>query len=167
MVSESFALGGRPPVRRLGYGTAQLTGPGYWGPRGDARDAVAVLRRAVGRGVTLVDTADNYGPSIAEELVAEALYPLHRLDPAVPVAEQLGALDELRAEGKIRHIGLDSVTAEQLQEALELTDIALAWLLHRSPVLCPTPGTGSLAHLEENLDAGAVRLTAEEMATLG
>ncbi|MFE5080278.1 aldo/keto reductase [Streptomyces mirabilis] len=276
MVSESFALGGRPPVRRLGYGTAQLTGPGYWGPRGDAREAVAVLRRAVGRGVTLVDTADNYGPSIAEELVAEALYPyaeglliatkggvvrtgdrawhvdgrperlramceaslrrlrlesiglyqLHRLDPAVPMAEQLGALDELRAEGKIRHIGLDSVTAEQLEEALELTDIAsvqnrfnlldrdaepllerceargiaflpwfplgngsltvasecariaaahgatpgqiaLAWLLHRSPVLCPTPGTGSLAHLEENLDAGTVRLTAEDMAALG
>ncbi|WP_328758490.1 aldo/keto reductase [Streptomyces sp. NBC_00271] len=276
MVSESFALGGRPPVRRLGYGTAQLTGPGYWGPRGDAREAVAVLRRAVGRGVTLVDTADNYGPSIAEELVAEALYPyaeglliatkggvvrtsdrawhvdgrperlramceaslrrlrlesiglyqLHRLDPAVPMAEQLGVLNELRAEGKIRHIGLDSVTAEQLEEALELTDIAsvqnrfnlldrdaepllerceargiaflpwfplgngsltvasecariaaahgatpgqiaLAWLLHRSPVLCPTPGTGSLAHLEENLDAGAVRLTAEDMAALG
>ncbi|MFD9654783.1 aldo/keto reductase [Streptomyces mirabilis] len=226
MVSESFALGGRPPVRRLGYGTAQLTGPGYWGPRGDARDAVAVLRRAVGRGVTLVDTADNYGPSIAEELVAEALYQLHRLDPAVPMAEQLGALDELRAEGKIRHIGLDSVSAEQLEEAMELTDIAsvqnrfnlldrdsepllklceargiaflpwfplgngsltadpacariaaahgatpgqiaLAWLLHRSPVLCPTPGTGSLAHLEENLDAGAVRLTAEDMAALG
>jgi aryl-alcohol dehydrogenase-like predicted oxidoreductase len=276
MVSESFALGGRPPVRRLGYGTAQLTGPGYWGPRGDAREAVAVLRRAVGRGVTLVDTADNYGPSIAEELVAEALYPyaeglliatkggvvrtsdrawhvdgrperlramceaslrrlrlesiglyqLHRLDPAVPMAEQLGVLNELRAEGKIRHIGLDSVTAEQLEEALELTDIAsvqnrfnlldrdaepllerceargiaflpwfplgngsltvasecariaaahgatpgqiaLAWLLHRSPVLCPTPGTGYLAHLEENLDAGAVRLTAEDMAALG
>ncbi|MFJ1604832.1 aldo/keto reductase [Streptomyces sp. NPDC088253] len=276
MVSESFALGGEPAVRRLGYGTAQLTGPGYWGPRGDSRDAVAVLRRAVERGVTLVDTADNYGPSIAEELVAEALHPyteglliatkggvvrtsdrawhvagrperlremceaslrrlrldtiglyqLHRLDPAVPMAEQLGALDELRAEGKIRHIGLDTVTAEQLEEAVELTDIAsvqnrfnlldrdsqpllrlcetrgiaflpwfplgngsltadpecariaaahgatpgqiaLAWLLHRSPVLCPTPGTGSLAHLEENLDAGAVRLTAEDMAALG
>ncbi|MEV0555663.1 aldo/keto reductase [Streptomyces sp. NPDC050597] len=58
------------PVRRLGYGTAQLTGPGYWGPRGEARDAVAVPRRAVERGVTLIDTADNYGPSIAEELVA-------------------------------------------------------------------------------------------------
>ncbi len=268
-------IGGDMPVRRLGYGTAQLTGPGYWGPRPDARDATAVLRRAVERGVTLIDTADNYGPSIAEELVAEALHPyseglliatkggvvrtgadawhvdgrperlramceaslrrlrldtiglyqLHRLDPDVPMAEQLGALDELRAEGKIRHIGLDTVTAEQLTQALELTDIAsvqnrynlldrssepllklceargiaflpwfplgngsltsdpvcagiaaahgatpgqiaLAWLLHRSPVLCPTPGTGSLVHLEENLDAGAVRLTESELARL-
>ncbi|MEV2229964.1 aldo/keto reductase [Streptomyces phaeochromogenes] len=285
MIPEIFELAGRLPVRRLGYGTAQLTGPGYWGPRGEARDAVAVLRRAVERGVTLIDTADNYGPSIAEELVAEALYPyppglviatkggvvrtgpdawhiegrperlramceaslrrlrldtidlyqLHRLDPDVPMAEQLGALDELRREGRIRHIGLDSVTAEQLDAARELTDIAsvqnrynltdrasepllklceahgiaflpwfplgngslttdrvgpditaahgvsaniaathgvspgqiaLAWLLHRSPVLCPTPGTGSLAHLEENLDSAGVRLSEEDMSRL-
>ena len=295
MIPEIFELAGQLPVRRLGYGTAQLTGPGYWGPRGEARDAVAVLRRAVERGVTLIDTADNYGPSIAEELVAEALYPypaglviatkggvvrtgpdawhiegrperlramceaslrrlrldtidlyqLHRLDPDVPMAEQLGALDELRREGKIRHLGLDSVTAEQLDTARELTDIAsvqnrynltdrasepllklceahgiaflpwfplgngslatdrvraadaaahgvaaagaaahavsadiaaahgvspgqiaLAWLLRRSPVLCPTPGTGSLAHLEENLDAAAVRLGEEDMSRL-
>jgi pyridoxine 4-dehydrogenase len=272
---STFSIGGDLLVRRLGYGTAQLTGPGYWGVRGDARDAVAVLRRAVERGVTLVDTADNYGPSIAEELVAEALHPyaeglliatkggvvrtsdnawhvagrperlramceaslrrlrldtiglyqLHRLDPDVPMAEQLGTLEELRAEGKIRHIGLDTITAEQLEAALELTDIAsvqnrynlldrtsqpllklceergiaflpwfplgngsltsdpvcaeiaaahgatpgqiaLAWLLHRSPVLCPTPGTGSLLHLEENLDAAAVRLTDEDMSRL-
>ena len=275
MASERFTIGGELPVRRLGYGTAQLTGPGYWGPRGEARDAVAVLRRAVERGVTLIDTADNYGPSIAEELVAEALHPyprglviatkggvvrtsdsawhvdgrperlramceaslrrlrldtvdlyqLHRLDPRVPLAEQLGVLDELRAEGKIRHIGLDTVTDEQLASALELTSVAsvqnrynlldrasepllklceahgiaflpwfplgngsltsdpvcaeiaaahgatpgqvaLAWLLHRSPVLCPTPGTGSLVHLEENLDAGAVRLTPGDKSRL-
>ncbi|MEU6419959.1 aldo/keto reductase [Streptomyces spiralis] len=275
VVQETVTLGGELPVRRLGYGTAQLTGPGYWGPRGAAGDAVAVLRRAVERGVTLVDTADNYGPSIAEELVAEALHPypeglviatkggvvrtadnawhvdgrpeslramceaslrrlrleridlyqLHRLDPAVPMAEQLGTLDELRTEGKVGHIGLDTVTAEQLAAALELTEvvsvqnrynlldrasepllklceehgiaflpwfplgngeltghpvcaeiaaahgakpgqIALAWLLHHSPVLCPTPGTGTLAHLEENLDAADVRLSVSELSRL-
>jgi pyridoxine 4-dehydrogenase len=275
MASERFTIGGEFPVRRLGYGTVQLTGPGCWGPRGDRDDAVAVLRRAVDRGVTLIDTADNYGPSIAEELVAEALHPypagvlvatkggvvrtgpdawhidgrperlramceaslrrlrrdtidlyqLHRLDPHVPMAEQLGALDELRSEGKIRHLGVDSVTVEQLGAARELTtiasvqnryhlldrasepllrlceaygiaflpwfplgngelaadpvcaeiaaehgatpaQIALAWLLHHSPVLCPTPGTGSLVHLEENLDAGAVRLSGAELSRL-
>jgi aryl-alcohol dehydrogenase-like predicted oxidoreductase len=275
MVDQRFVVGGELPVRRLGYGTAQLTGPGYWGPRGPARDAVAVLRRAVERGVTLIDTADNYGPSLAEEWVAEALHPyppgllvatkggvvrtsdsawhvdgrpeslramceaslrrlrldtidlyqLHRVDPAVPLAEQLGALDALRSEGKIRHIGLDTVTVEQLAAATESTriasvqnryhlmdrasepllelceargiaflpwfplgngtlandpvcasiaaahgatpaQIALAWLLHRSPVLCPTPGTGTLAHLEENLDAAAVRLSPREMSRL-
>lgn len=62
MVSWTYTLGGDLSVRRLGYGTAQLTGPGYWGPRGERAAAVAVLRRAVERGVTLVDTADNSAP---------------------------------------------------------------------------------------------------------
>lgn len=75
MIQDTFPLGGDLAVRRLGFGTAQLTGPGYWGPRGARPDAVAVLRRAVARGVSLIDTADNYGPWLAEELVAEALHP--------------------------------------------------------------------------------------------
>ncbi|MCX5504041.1 aldo/keto reductase [Streptomyces sp. NBC_00053] len=276
-LDETFLLGGEVPVRRLGYGTAQLTGPGYWGPRGEREDAVAVLRAAVEQGVTLFDTADNYGPGLAEELVAEALHPyrdglviatkggvvrtsdtawhiagrpeqlramceaslrrlrtdridlyqLHRLDPDVPMADQLGTLDELRQEGKIRHIGLDTLTADQLEQALSLTgiasvqnrfnlldrssdavlkvceahglallpwfplangaltgdaaaalagiadrhgatrgQIALAWLLHRSPVLCPTPGTGSTVHLTENLGAREIRLSAEDLSSL-
>ncbi|MCX5611512.1 MULTISPECIES: aldo/keto reductase [unclassified Streptomyces] len=277
MVDEIFALGGDLPVRRLGFGTGGLVGPGYWGPRGGRAEARALLRTAVERGVTLIDTADNYGPDLAEELIAEALHPygeqlviatkggvvrtgpdqwhvagrpeqlremceaslrrlrveriglyqLHRFDPSVPMAEQLGALADLRAEGKIRHIGLDTVTAGQLRSAREsvpvaavqnaynLLDrgsaevlalceahqiaflpyyplgsgsltresaaavsavaaahgaspgqVALAWLLHRSPVLCPTPGTGSPAHLAENLDAATVRLTARELELL-
>ncbi|MFJ6760633.1 MULTISPECIES: aldo/keto reductase [unclassified Streptomyces] len=277
MVNEGIDLGGELPVRRLGFGTGGLVGPGYWGPRGERAEARALLRTAVERGVTLIDTADNYGPDLAEELIAEALYPygerlvvatkggvvrtgpdrwhvagrpeqlrrqceaslrrlradriglyqLHRFDPAVPVAEQLGTLAELRAEGKIRHIGLDTVTAEQVRTALESTpiasvqnpynllergsaevlalceargiaflpyyplgsgaltresaaavtsvaaahgagpgQIALAWLLHHSPVLCPTPGTGSPAHLAENLDAATIHLTARELELL-
>ncbi|MFE4335096.1 aldo/keto reductase [Streptomyces sp. NPDC056831] len=276
-LNDVFLLGGELPVRRLGYGTAQLTGPGYWGPRGERQDAVAVLRAAVEQGVTLIDTADNYGPGLAEELVAEALHPyredlviatkggvvrtsgsawhiagrpeqlramceaslrrlrtdridlyqLHRLDPDVPMADQLGTLDALRQEGKIRYIGLDTLTADQLEQALSLTgiasvqnrfnlldrssdavlkvcethhlaflpwfplangaltgeaaaalagvadrhgttrgQIALAWLLHRSPALCPTPGTGSPVHLTENLGAREIRLSAEDMSCL-
>ncbi|MFF4695679.1 aldo/keto reductase [Streptomyces chattanoogensis] len=273
-----FPIGGSLPVRRLGFGTGGLVGTGYWGARyEDPGRAVGVLRRAVERGVTLIDTADNYGPDVAEELVARALYPypaglviatkggvvrtgpdvwhiagrperlramceaslrrlrvetidlyqLHRLDPEVPMAEQLGALTELREEGKIRHIGLDSVGVAELTRALELApvasvqnrfnlqereseavlelcerrglaflpwfplghgalagstqqglaevaarhgattgQIALAWLLHRSPVLLPTPGTGSLAHLDENLDAAGIALTDEDMVRL-
>ncbi|MFJ7591847.1 aldo/keto reductase [Streptomyces sp. NPDC097617] len=277
MVNVVLDLGGELPVRRLGLGTGGLVGPGYWGPRGGRAEARALLAEAVERGVTLIDTADNYGPELAEELIAEALHPyraglvvatkggvvrtgpdqwhaagrpeqlraqceaslrrlrvdridlyqLHRFDPAVPMAEQLGALARLREAGLIRHIGLDTVTAAQLRSALESTPIAsvqnpynlldrgsaevlalceaqgiaflpyypldsgaltresaaaltsvaaahgastgriaLAWLLHHSPVLCPTPGTGSLLHLAENLDAATVRLTATESALL-
>ncbi|MHC3814881.1 aldo/keto reductase [Streptomyces sp. DT9] len=273
----TFLLGGELPVRRLGYGTAQLTGPGYWGPPADRQKSLAVLRAAVDQGVTLIDTAENYGPGVAEELVAEALHPyrddlviatkggvvrtsdsswhiagrpadlraicesslrrlrtdridlyqLHRLDPQVPMAEQLGALDELRQEGKIRYIGLDTLTADQLEQALSLTgiasvqnrfnlldrssdavlkvceahglaflpwfplangaltgedaaalagiaerhgatrgQIALAWLLHHSPVLCPTPGTGSPVHLAENLRAGEISLSTDDLSLL-
>jgi pyridoxine 4-dehydrogenase len=274
---DSLRIGSDLPVRRLGYGTVHLTGPGCWGPRGSDAEATALLRRAVELGVTLIDTADNYGPDVAEERVAAALHPyadglviatkggvvrdsaeawhiegrperlramceaslrrlrldridlyqLHRFDPEVPVAEQLGALRELRDAGKIRHVGLDSVTAGQLEAALDLdivpivsvqnrynlldrvsepllelceardiaflpwfplgngdltghpvcagiakehgatpAQIALAWLLHHSPVLCPTPGTGTLAHLEENVGAARVRLTADDMSRL-
>ncbi|MGY5132556.1 aldo/keto reductase [Streptomyces nigrescens] len=277
-VLADFPVGGDLPVRRLGFGTGGLVGPGYWGPRHDDPErSVALLRRAVERGVTLIDTADNYGPDVAEELVARALHPypeglviatkggvvrtgpdvwhitgrpeelramceaslrrlrtdtlglyqLHRLDPDVPMADQLGALLDLQREGKIRHIGLDSIDADELTRAQEIApiasvqnrynlldraaedvlelcekqgtaflpwfplgngtltgdagttlasvaarhdatpgQIALAWLLHRSPALLPTPGTGSPAHLDENLAAAHIALTEEDLALL-
>src|ERR1700691_2912709 len=71
----TFELGGDLTGRRLGYGTMQLPGPGVWGPPRDHDEAIRVLRRAVELGVTFIDTADSYGPHVAEELIAEALYP--------------------------------------------------------------------------------------------
>jgi pyridoxine 4-dehydrogenase len=62
-------------VRRLGFGTMQLTGPGVWGPPRDHDGAIKVLRRSVELGVNMIDTADSYGPDVAEELVREALHP--------------------------------------------------------------------------------------------
>ena len=73
-LTTTFTIGDRP-VHRLGYGTMQLTGPGVWGPPGDPAGAVAVLRRAAELGVELFDTADSYGPYVAEELLREALHP--------------------------------------------------------------------------------------------
>jgi aryl-alcohol dehydrogenase-like predicted oxidoreductase len=52
------------------------------------------------------------------------LFQLHRVDPEVPFAEQLGALSGLQDEGKVRHIGLSEVTVEQLDEARSLARIA-------------------------------------------
>jgi aryl-alcohol dehydrogenase-like predicted oxidoreductase len=154
------------------------------------------------------------------------LYQLHRIDPKIPVENQLGALRDLQAEGKIKHIGLSEVSVRQLQHArtivpiasvqnrYSVTDrgsedvldyceqndivfipwfplaagqltgvdsplrrvaaqknatpsqVALAWLLARSPVIVPIPGTSKVAHLVENVAAAAMTLTEDEFNTL-
>jgi pyridoxine 4-dehydrogenase len=274
--SGTFEIGGITSVNRLGYGSMQLTGPGVWGDPKDPDEAVAVLRRAVELGVNLIDTADAYGPFVAEELIRDALHPypsdlviatkagftrpgpgvwkpvgrpeylrqqvelslrhlrleriellqLHRIDPKVPLAEQVGELKALQDEGKIHHIGLSEVNIEQLVEAQrtativtvqnlfnlanrsaepllehcqahgigfipwfplatgelskrggplqQLADelhatpsqLALAWLLRRSPVMLPIPGTSTRPHLEENLAAAALKLSDEQFEAL-
>jgi pyridoxine 4-dehydrogenase len=62
-------------VGRLGFGAMQLAGPGVFGPPADRAEAIAVLRTAVELGVNHIDTSDFYGPSVTNEIIAEALYP--------------------------------------------------------------------------------------------
>ena len=270
MVDDSGTLDlGALNVHRLGYGTMQLTGRGVWGPPRDHDGAVAVLRRAVELGVDLLDTADSYGPNVAEQLIHEALHPypatliiatkagftrsgpsqwkecgqpdylrrqcegsltrlgveridlfqLHRIDPKVPADEQFGLLKALRDEGKVREVGLSEVSVAQIEAAREIVPIvsvqnqyniaqrsaddvldfcqergigfipwfplasgklsqlggpldrvaqelnvtiaqvSLAWLLRRSAVMLPIPGTSSLAHLEENCASSLITLS--------
>ena len=160
------------------------------------------------------------------------LYYLHWVDDLTPLEESVGALEDLRREGKIRAIGISNVTAEEIETARKVApvaavqnrlavldreneaslracaehkiaffpygplgakpfeqeapftrsgsrldtvaerhgatpgQIALAWLLHAAPVTVPIPGTTSIAHLEENVGAAAIRLTPEDMAEL-
>ena len=273
----TLTLRGGPTVGRLGFGAMRIAGPGVWGPPRDERDVIALLRRAVEKGVTFIDTADSYGPGVSEALIAKALYPypaglviaskggftrpgpgswavdcrpehlrrvcgeslkrlrldrielyqLHTVDHRVPIEESVGALVDLQREGKIGHIGVSNVSAAELDRAQAVAEIvsvqnsynlrdrssdglidicadagiafipyyplakgrltggpgspldriaerhhaaprqiALAWLLHRSPVMLPIPGTSSIAHLEENLGAAAIRLSAEEFQIL-
>lgn len=243
----TFSIGGDLPVRRIGYGAMQITGPGHWFHPDDMDAAKAVLREAVDLGVNHIDTADAYGPETSERLIRKALYPypddlviatkggmtrqgpnrwapvgrpeylrqcvemslrrlaldridlyyLHRIDPQVPLADQLGELAALREEGKIRHIGVSKVTVNQVEAARVITPIAavqnkfnqvegdravmeycaeqglafvpyaplgagtlardggapeaITWLLDRSPVVLPIPGTTSIDHLYANL----------------
>jgi len=70
-----LTIGGDLTVYRLGFGTMRLTGPDIWGPPADRQEALAVLHHALDLGVTLLDTADSYGPEVAESFIAEALYP--------------------------------------------------------------------------------------------
>jgi aryl-alcohol dehydrogenase-like predicted oxidoreductase len=76
MVEEAgtYTIGKRT-VRRVGFGAMQLPGPGVFGPPRDRDEALAVLRRAVELGVNHIDTAQYYGPAVANELLREALAP--------------------------------------------------------------------------------------------
>src|SRR6201995_1369824 len=87
-------VGGDLTVNRLGVGAMRITGPGIWGDPPDRDRARAALRRAVELDVAFIDTADSYGPEVSERLIAETI----------------GALVELKDEGKIRHIGVSNVT---------------------------------------------------------
>jgi pyridoxine 4-dehydrogenase len=160
-------------VRRFGFGTAPLTGPGVWGYPQDRKEAVRTVRRAVELGINFIDSADTYGPYTAEELIHEALHPypkglvvatkggqvragpnvwvplgrpeylrhscdmslrrlgldcidvyqLHRIDPKVPLEDQVGAMIDLQKAGKIRHIGASNVTLEQLAAFRKMTPV--------------------------------------------
>jgi len=262
-------------INRLGFGSMRLTGRGVWGPPADREQALATLRRAPELGVNFIDTADSYGPDIAEELIGEALagrhdvliatkaglrrpgpdqwmphgrpeylverakgslkklgveqiglWQLHRIDPRVPMQDQFGAIRQLLDEGVIANAGLSEVSISEIEVASQyfkvatvqnrynLVDrgsedvldycerneigfipwfplaagdlarpggvldslakrhaatpgqIALAWMLKRSPVLLPIPGTSKVGHLEQNAAAALIRLSDDEFQEL-
>jgi pyridoxine 4-dehydrogenase len=102
---KNYTIGGDLTVRRMGYGAMRITGHGIWGPPKDRAEAIRVLRRAVELGVNFIDTADSYGPSISEELIAEALYPY----PAGLVIATKGGLlrggpDQWHPDGSPKHL---------------------------------------------------------------
>src|SRR5512135_981555 len=71
----TMTIGGDMTVPRLGFGAMRLCGPGIWGEPSDPDEARRVLKRVVALGITLIDTADAYGPEINERFIAETLYP--------------------------------------------------------------------------------------------
>lgn len=262
-------------VTRLGFGSMQLTGKGVWGEPKNRESALQVLKRLPDLGVNFIDTADSYGPYVAEELIAQALYPydgifiatkggltrtgpnewppvgrpeylrqcvlmslrrlkveqldlwqLHRIDPKVPEDEQFGVIADFLKEGLIARAGLSQVSVEQIEAARKvfpvttvqnrynLVDradeavldycthegiafipwyplasgdlaqsggpvdtianahgvspgqVALAWVLKRSPNMLPIPGTSQVAHLEENIAAAQLDLSDDEFQQL-
>jgi pyridoxine 4-dehydrogenase len=129
--AEVFHIGGDMPVRRMGFGAMQLTGPGVWGPPLDVANAKTVLRRAVERGVNFIDTADVYGPGDNERLIREALHPyaadliigtkagMVRSGPATrenPGISMNGSEAHIRraVEGSLRDLGLERIDLYQL-----------------------------------------------------
>jgi pyridoxine 4-dehydrogenase len=117
---DTYELAGRQ-VGRLGFGAMQLPGPGVWGPPQDREMALAVLRRAVELGANHIDTAQYYGPDVANELIREALHPY---SPELFIVTKVGALRredrswytaaepaQLRAaiEDNLRSLGLEQI----------------------------------------------------------
>jgi aryl-alcohol dehydrogenase-like predicted oxidoreductase len=74
-LTDRLALADDLVLTRMGFGAMQLAGPGVWGSPRDRDEAIAVVREAVDRGVTHVDTADFYGPVVVNTLLREALHP--------------------------------------------------------------------------------------------
>ena len=109
----SITLGGELTVNRMGFGAMRLTGKGIWGPPRRPEKAVRVLQRAVELGVNFIDTADSYGPHIAEQLIADALYPY----PGLVVATK-GGLERPGPDQWVEN-GRPEVLRERLQGSLE------------------------------------------------
>ena len=123
---ESFSLG-RFSVSRVGFGAMQLPGPGVLGPPRDHDEAVAVLRRAIELGVDHIDTAQFYGPDVANELIREALHPYPenlalvskvggRRDEAggwLPLSDPADLRRDI--EANLRTLGVDQLTAVNLR----------------------------------------------------
>lgn len=123
---DSFPLG-RFSVARVGFGAMQLPGPGVFGPPRDRDAALAVLRRAVELGVDHIDTAQFYGPDVANELIREALHPYPenlalvskvggRRDDAgawLPLADPADLRADL--EANLRTLGVDQLAVVNLR----------------------------------------------------
>ena len=108
-------VGGDLTVNRLGFGAMRITGRGIWGDPPSRDQAIATLRRVVELGVSFIDTADSYGPSVSEELIAEALHPRD----LIGYAASLG-LDTGRFSSDLRkHAGM-----AQVNEDLESADLS-------------------------------------------
>jgi pyridoxine 4-dehydrogenase len=123
---DPFPLG-HFSVSRIGFGAMQLPGPGVMGPPRDRDAALAVLRRAVELGVDHIDTAQFYGPDVANELIREALHPYPE---SLAIVSKVGgrrddagawlAVDDpadLRRdlENNLRTLGVDQLAAVNLR----------------------------------------------------
>ncbi|MCU1701275.1 MAG: oxidoreductase [Mycobacterium sp.] len=122
----TFQLG-QYTVNRVGFGAMQLSGPGVFGPPRDHDQAIAVLKRAVELGVDHIDTAQFYGPDVANQLIREALYPypdnLTLVSKVGARRDDTGAWvpahqpDDLRAdiETNLQTLGVDQLAAVNLR----------------------------------------------------
>ncbi|MFG2754920.1 aldo/keto reductase family oxidoreductase [Streptomyces wuyuanensis] len=133
-------------VTRFGYGAMQLAGPWVMGPPTDHEGALAVLREAVGLGITHIDTSDAYGPRVTNELIREALHPypekLHIVTKVGATRDEQGGWPTARRPEDIRRQVHDNLKSLQL-DVLDLVNLRLG--------NAEGPQPGSLADAFESL----------------
>src|ERR1700678_776065 len=150
--SGTFLIGGDLPAHRLGYGTMRLVGDGAWGEPADADEAKRVLRRAVELGVTLIDTADAYGPEIAERLIGETLAPYA---PGVVIATKGGITRQ--GPAKTEYVGRAGYLIQCVEMSLRLLKLERIDLYQLHRIDPRTPLEESLGALKRMQEAGKIR----------
>ncbi|MBZ6084436.1 aldo/keto reductase family oxidoreductase [Streptomyces olivaceus] len=156
-------------VTRFGYGAMQLAGPWVMGPPADRDGALAVLREAVGLGITHIDTADAYGPHITNRLIHEALHPysdaLHLVTKVGATRDEEGGWPPAREPAELRRAVTENLENLGL-DALDVVNLRLG------DARGPVPGSlaeafGTLVDLQrEGLvrHLGVSNATAEQVA---
>ncbi len=140
------------PVRRLGYGTMRLVGEGAWGEPADPAEARRVLRRAVELGVNLIDTADAYGPEIAESLIAEALHPY---PPGLVIATKGGITRQ--GPAKTEYVGRAGYLIQCVEMSLRRLKLERIDLYQLHRIDPRTPLEESLGALRQMQEQGKIR----------
>jgi pyridoxine 4-dehydrogenase len=147
-----FSIGGDLPVNRLGYGTMRLVGEGAWGEPRDTEEARRVLRRAVDMGVNLIDTADAYGPEIAERLICEALHPY----PAGLVIATKGGITR-QGPAKTEYVGRAGYLIQCVEMSLRRLRLERIELYQLHRIDPRTPLEESLGALGRMQEQGKIR----------
>jgi pyridoxine 4-dehydrogenase len=150
--SGTFRLGGDLPVVRLGYGTMQLPGEGVWGPPRDHGQAILVLRRAVELGITFFDTADSYGPEVAEQLLSDALHPY---DDGQVIATKAGLTRQ--GPGQWTPLGYPPYLRQQCELSLRRLGVDTIDLFQLHRIDAAYPLEDQVGELKKLQDEGKVR----------
>lgn len=150
--SGTFLIGGDLPVHRLGFGTMRLVGEGAWGEPADPAECRRVLRRAVELGVTLIDTADAYGPEIAERLIRKSLAPYA---PGVVIATKGGITRQ--GPAKTEYVGRAGYLIQCVEMSLRRLKLERIDLYQLHRIDPRTPLEESLGALKRMQEAGKIR----------
>jgi pyridoxine 4-dehydrogenase len=149
--SGTFRIGPDAQVHRLGYGTMRLTGKGIWGPPADRNEALRTLKRLPDLGVNFIDTADSYGPNVAEELLREALHPYKGLIVATKAGLARTGPDAWTPLGRPEYLIQQAYTSCR-RLGVEQIDL---WQLHR--IDPKVPRDEQFGAVKQLLDRGIIR----------